>query len=99
VRGAGLSLSPDRFARTIRLLVPFIAFALPSLLPCECLLQLRHALLLALGSLAVLLFPWFEANASLAYMVPMFFYEVPLGLWFLIKGVRTPTVAGAHAAG
>jgi hypothetical protein len=24
------------------------------------------------------------------YMVPMFFYEVPLGLWFLIKGVRAP---------
>jgi hypothetical protein len=49
------------------------------------------SLLLALGSLAVILFPWFEANASMAYMVPMFFYEVPLGLWFLVKGVRTPT--------
>jgi hypothetical protein len=57
------------------------------------------SLLLALGSLAVLLFPWFAANVSTAYMVPMFFYEVPLGLWFLIKGVRTPTVGGARAAG
>ena len=57
------------------------------------------SLLLALGSLAVILFPWFESNASMAYMIPMFFYEVPLGLWFLIKGVRAPTVSGALAAG
>jgi hypothetical protein len=46
--------------------------------------------LLALGSLATLLNPWFAANASMASMVPMFFYEVPLGLWFLVKGVRVP---------
>jgi len=45
---------------------------------------------LALGSLAVILSPWFAANASLLYMIPMFFYEVPLGLWFLIKGVNAP---------
>lgn len=48
------------------------------------------SLALAVGSLAVILFPWFAANASMIYMVPMFFYEVPLGLWFLIKGVRAP---------
>jgi hypothetical protein len=46
--------------------------------------------LLALGSLATLLNPWFAANASMAFMVPMFFYEVPLGLWLLAKGVRLP---------
>jgi hypothetical protein len=50
------------------------------------------SLLLAIGSLAVILSPWFAANASLAYMIPMFFYEVPLGLWFLIKGVRGSVV-------
>jgi hypothetical protein len=44
--------------------------------------------LLALGSLATLLSPWFAAKASMASMVPMFFYEVPLGLWFLLKGVK-----------
>jgi hypothetical protein len=44
--------------------------------------------LLALGSLATLLFPWFAGTASMASMAPMFFYEVPLGLWFLAKGVR-----------
>lgn len=48
------------------------------------------SLLLAIGSLAVILFPWFADNASMAYMIPMFFYEVALGLWFLIKGVKTP---------
>jgi hypothetical protein len=46
--------------------------------------------LLALGSLATLLSPWFAANASMASMVPMFFYEVPLGLWFLLRGVKVP---------
>jgi hypothetical protein len=23
-------------------------------------------------------------------MAPMFFYEAPLGLWFLVKGVKVP---------
>jgi hypothetical protein len=32
-------------------------------------------------------------------MVPMFFYEVPLGLWFLIKGVTVPASKPALAAG
>jgi hypothetical protein len=49
------------------------------------------SLLLAIGSLAVIFSPWFAANAAMACMVPMFFYEVPLGLWFLVKGVRSPT--------
>lgn len=55
------------------------------------------SLALAIGSLAVILFPWFSANASMIYMVPMFFYEVPLGLWFLVKGVQAPTVKEALA--
>jgi hypothetical protein len=49
------------------------------------------SLALAIGSLAEILFPWFSANASMIYMVPMFFYEVPLGAWFLVKGVQVPT--------
>ena len=48
------------------------------------------SLLLAAGSLAVILRPDFAGAASMTYMVPMFFYEVPLGLWFLIRGVRVP---------
>lgn len=55
------------------------------------------SLTLAIGSLAMILFPWFAANASMTYMIPMFFYEVPLGLWFLVKGVRAPTAKGALA--
>lgn len=43
--------------------------------------------LLALGALGTLLNPWFADHLSMAAMVPMFFYEVPLGFWFLIKGV------------
>jgi Domain of unknown function (DUF4386) len=45
--------------------------------------------LLALGSLTALLSPWFATNASMASMVPMFFYEVPLGLWLVTRGVRS----------
>ena len=45
------------------------------------------SLLLSAGSLAEILSPEFAARASLTYMLPMFFYEVPLGLWFLIRGV------------
>jgi len=44
--------------------------------------------LLALGSLGTLLSPWFAANLSMLAMLPMFFYEVPLGLWFVVKGVQ-----------
>jgi hypothetical protein len=51
--------------------------------------------LLALGALATLLFPWFPATASMASMVPMFFYEVPLGLWFLLKGLNVPATYAA----
>ena len=47
------------------------------------------SLLLAAGSLAVMLSPWFADNLTMAFMVPMFFYEVPLGLWLLLKGVNT----------
>lgn len=30
--------------------------------------------------------------------LPMFFFEVPLALWFLIKGVAAPTRAQAASA-
>jgi hypothetical protein len=51
--------------------------------------------LLALGSLATLLSPWFAAHASLPSMVPMFFYEVPMGLWLVIKGVQMPAATAS----
>lgn len=46
--------------------------------------------LLALGSFTIIIFP---AISKLLYpnrMVPMFFYEVGLGLWLWIKGARLP---------
>lgn len=58
------------------------------------------SLLLALGSLAVVLFPWFEANASMAYMVPMFFYECrsACGFWSRECGHR-PSAERSWQAG
>lgn len=53
--------------------------------------------LLALGALGTLLSPWLAANASMPAMVPMFFYEVPLGFWFLVKGVRCSSEPSAQA--
>lgn len=46
--------------------------------------------LMALGSFTIIIFP---AISKLLYpygMVPMFFYEVGLGLWLWIKGARLP---------
>jgi hypothetical protein len=32
---------------------------------------------------------------GMSYMMPMGLYEVGLGFWLLIKGIRTPTVQQA----
>ena len=56
------------------------------------------SLLLAVGSLAEMLSPWFSASVGILYMVPMFFYEVPLGAWFLLRGVSLPPVAASAGA-
>jgi Domain of unknown function (DUF4386) len=45
------------------------------------------SLTLALVTVAVMLFPALGAKMGLAYMAPMFIYEVGLGLWLLIKGL------------
>jgi hypothetical protein len=45
------------------------------------------SLVLAFGTLAIMVFPALGA-VGLTYMAPMFFYEVGLGLWLLIKGLR-----------
>ena len=58
------------------------------------------SLLFAFGSLATLMLPrWFAANASVACMVPMFLFEVALGLWFLVKGVNVPAALSTLGAG
>jgi hypothetical protein len=44
------------------------------------------SVVLALGTLAILIFPKLGA-IGLSYMAPMFFYEVGLGVWLLVKGL------------
>lgn len=56
------------------------------------------SLLLALGTLAIMVFPGL-AVVGLTYMAPMFFYEVGLGLWLLIKGLRIPAPQALPPAG
>jgi len=47
------------------------------------------SLVLALVTLAGIVFPGLRAAAGMAYMAPMGLYEVGLGLWLLFKGIRT----------
>jgi hypothetical protein len=49
------------------------------------------SLLLALVTLAIMVFPATGDAIGLMYMVPMFFYEVGLGLWLLTKGLHQPS--------
>jgi hypothetical protein len=51
------------------------------------------SMVLAVVTLAVMLFPRLGETIGLTYMAPMFFYEVGLGLWLLIRGLRLPTLA------
>ena len=50
------------------------------------------SLVLAIVTLTVMVFPRLGAVLGLAYMGPMFIYEVGLGLWLLVKGIRAPAV-------
>jgi len=47
------------------------------------------SLALSIVTMIIMVFPGVAA-IGLTYMAPMFFYEVGLGLWLLIKGIRTP---------
>lgn len=46
--------------------------------------------LLAAGSLALIAAPSFARPFGMAYMMPMGLYELALGLWLLLRGVRIP---------
>lgn len=50
------------------------------------------SLVLALVTLANIVFPRVGDVMGMAYMMPMGLYEVGLGLWLLIKGVQAPIV-------
>ena len=47
------------------------------------------SLLMAVVSLALIMFPGLAA-IGMSYMMPMGLYEVGLGLWLLVKGIRVP---------
>ncbi|HEX2120253.1 MAG TPA: DUF4386 domain-containing protein [Thermoanaerobaculia bacterium] len=49
------------------------------------------SMVLAFGTLAIMLFPPLSV-VGMGYMAPMFFYEVGLGLWLLVRGLRAPAV-------
>jgi hypothetical protein len=57
-------------------------------------LGILSSLLLAFGTLAVVVFPGLGAM-GMAYMMPMGLYEVGLGFWLLIKGLKSPTAQQA----
>jgi len=52
------------------------------------------SLLLALGSLAIIVFPGLGV-IGMSYMMPMGLYEVGLGFWLLIKGIKAPSAQHA----
>ena len=53
------------------------------------------SLLLTSMTLLTMVYPRVYEVLGMTYMMPMFFYEVGLGLWLLIKGLKTP-IEGAR---
>jgi hypothetical protein len=51
------------------------------------------SLVLAIVTWAIIVFPGIGEVMGLAYMAPMGIYEVGLGLWLLVRGIREPAVA------
>jgi len=51
------------------------------------------SLLLATGSFALIIFPAVAHIAGLGYMAPLGVFEVTMGFWLLIKGLRPSAVA------
>jgi hypothetical protein len=45
------------------------------------------SLVMAIVTLAILVFPGLAAGVTLVYMAPMFVYEVTLGCWLVVKGL------------
>lgn len=56
------------------------------------------SLVLAIFSLGSMIFPRLNAVLGMSYMMPMGLYEVGLGLWLLIKGLRPPANPGTDAS-
>lgn len=54
-------------------------------------------MMLALFPLLAMAQPAFGQAVGIAYMAPMFLYEVALGLLLLVKGIRDPSPAQGKA--
>jgi hypothetical protein len=88
------------------MMVGFILLGLGSAVFAYLLLQSRYvpkalatlgifsSLLLALGTLAVIVFPGLGV-IGMSYMMPMGIYEVGLGFWLLIKGIKVSSAQPA----
>lgn len=88
------------------MMVGFILLGLGSAVFAYLLLQSRYvpkalaalgifsSLLLALGTLAIIVFPGLGV-IGMSYMMPMGIYEVGLGFWLLIKGIKVPSAQQA----
>ena len=53
-------------------------------------LGILGSLMLAIGGLAIMVFPNLADILKLTYMMPLGIFEVTLGLWLLFRGVRAP---------
>ncbi len=50
------------------------------------------SLVVAIVTLAIMVFPGLAAVVIPVYFAPIFIFEVTLGLWLLIKGIQAPLV-------
>jgi hypothetical protein len=97
---ADLALS----AQGLGMMVGFILLGLGSTVFAYLLLKSRYvpkalaawgifsSLVLAIVTWSIMIFPNLGKVIGLAYMGPMGIYEVGLGLWLLVKGIRAPSV-------
>lgn len=53
---------------------------------------------LAVVTLTILVFPSLAGVMGMSYMMPMGLYEVGLGLWLLVKGIKAPHVPSSASA-
>ncbi len=55
-------------------------------------LGIFSSLVVAIVTLAIMVFPSVAGAVIPAYFAPIFIFEVTLGFWLLIRGIKAPTV-------
>ena len=53
--------------------------------------------LVGIAALAIMVFPGLADMVTPAYFVPIFIFEVTLGVWLVTKGIRAPLAASVHS--